>query len=157
MCKFNHKNTPNNVRSNETPKYCWTHGHDTRHNSNEYTVQCAGHKNNATTHVNTGGNPKNAERILTPSAVGITGVDVSARGQIQKQPSWNQQSNMGYCVPMQQPMIQQHQQQQQQQQPQYAGMIMTTQQFMGGQNQQFNGMGGVPMGRHGGVPMGRNF
>ena len=57
------------------------------------------------THMNTGGNPKNSERSLAPSAVDIMGVDVSARGQIQKQPSWNQQANMGYCVPMQQPMM----------------------------------------------------
>ena len=32
--KFNRKNIPNNIRSNETPKCCWTHGHDTRRNTN---------------------------------------------------------------------------------------------------------------------------
>ena len=85
--KFNCKNTPNNSRSNETPKYCWTHVHDTRHNRSECTVQCAGQKNNAPTHVNLGGNPKNAERVLTPSAVGITGIDVRVHGKIQQQPS----------------------------------------------------------------------
>ena len=37
--RFNRKNIPDNVRSNETPKYCWTHGHDTRHNSNKCTAQ----------------------------------------------------------------------------------------------------------------------
>ena len=41
---LNLKNIPNNIRSNETPNYCWTHGHDTRHNSNECTAQCAGPK-----------------------------------------------------------------------------------------------------------------
>ena len=97
--KFNVKNIPNNVRSNENPKYCWTHSHGTHYNSNECTAQCAGHKNNAMTHVNTGVNPKNAERILAPSAVGITGIDVCERGQIQQQPSWNQKANMGYCMP----------------------------------------------------------
>ena len=37
--RFNRKNTPANVRSNETPKYCWTHGHNTCHTSNECTAQ----------------------------------------------------------------------------------------------------------------------
>ena len=106
--KFNRKNIPKNVRSNETPEYCWTHGHDTRHNSNECTAQCAGHRNNATTHVNTGSNPKNVEHVLASSAVGITGIYVRARGQIQQQPSWNQQANMGYCMPTQKPMMIQH-------------------------------------------------
>ena len=148
--KFNRKNTPNNVRSNETSKYSWMHDHYTRHNSNECTAQWAGHKNNSTTHVNMVGNAKNAERVFVPSAVGITGIDVRAFGQIQQQPSWNQQANMGYRMPthqpmkmqqpmmqpmIQQPMMQQHQQQKKKQQPQYSGMIMPTQQFMGGQNQ----------------------
>ena len=162
ISKFNRKTIPNNVRSNKTPKYCWTHGHNTRHNSNKFSAQCAGHKNNATTHVNIGVNPNNAERVLSPSAVGITGIDVRACGQIQQQPSWDHQANMGYCMPthhpmiiqqpmmhtmIQQPMMQQQQQQQQQQQPQYDGMIIPTQQFMGGHNQQFNRMwGGFPWG-----------
>ena len=105
--KFYRKNIPNNIRSNETPKYFWMHGHGTRHNINKCTAQCVGNKNNATTHVNTGGNPKNAERVLTTSAVGITGIDVRTCGKIQQHPSWKQQSNMGYCIPTQQPMMMQ--------------------------------------------------
>ena len=50
---------PDVVREVPAAEYCWTHGHNTRHNSNECTAQCVGHKTNATTHVNTGGNPKN--------------------------------------------------------------------------------------------------
>ena len=51
--KFNLKNIPNNARSNETSKYCWTHNQDTRHNIKKFTAQCAGHKNHAMTYVNT--------------------------------------------------------------------------------------------------------
>ena len=136
---------PDSVRSNETAKYCWTHGHDTRHNSNECTAQCVGHKTNATTHVNMGGNPKNLKRSIAPSNLVVTGVDICARGQTQQIPSWNQQANMGYCMPPQQPMMTQQPmlqhpmiQQPMIQQPQYAGMIMPNQQFIGDHNQHFN-------------------
>ena len=82
--RFSRENLPENFRSNKTAKYCWTHSHKTRHNSSECTAQFVGHKTNATNHVNRGGNPKNSERSITPSTLGVTGVDICARGQIQQ-------------------------------------------------------------------------
>ena len=119
--------------------YCWTHGNDcaTGHNSGTCMNPTAGHQRNATFQNPMGGNPKNMERALEPSAVGRIGrVPQQPQQQrpqygmmmnqvpmmpMQQMPMMSQQQQMmPQQMPMQMPMQQQqmHMQQQQQQQPQ---------------------------------------
>ena len=113
--RWSRANFPSNVRSDDTPFYCWTHGHDVTHNSGACKTRCTGHRNNATTHIGTDGNPANAHRTVFPASMGLIGRSrwiANQRGgqqqatqQGHRQPHWNnqQQANMGMGMPMMQP------------------------------------------------------
>ena len=161
--RWSRMNFPSNVRDDDIPFYCWSHGHDKNHNSGDCQRRCTGHRNNATTHIGTDGNPAGANRTVTPASMGLIGRsrwNAGQRGgqqqatqQGSRQPHWSnqQQANMGMGMPMMQPTQWQQPMQMQPQQSQFAGMAMPAQQFfMNGSQQPNNGM-------NMGAPMGRNF
>jgi FtsZ-interacting cell division protein ZipA len=143
------------VRSNKDIFYCWSHGWDTGHNSNQCQRQANGHLTHTRLHVNNNGNPRFSERIAAPSSVGLIG-QAKARAMAGMQPQANampvmQQPTAQFQQPaMQQQMQPQHfqqqqnmmrpimqpiVQQQQQQQPQWAmnangTMVQPTQAYM---------------------------
>jgi hypothetical protein len=159
--KFYRTDFPDHIRSNETAKYCWSHGHDMRHNGSECTSRCAGHQPNARTHVGTKGNPKNSERTTAPSTIGLVGVDrmaatTTAATTQPRQPTWSQQANAVQQNTVQQPVMQQGFPMNMgptpmpYMMPQFAGSMMQQMgQQQGGQQQGFQQQGGNGQQRHG--------
>ena len=82
-------NRPDNVRTYNGITWCWTHGNDCGHNSNECEKRHPNHNANATYYNQMGGNPARMERTIDPSTVGLPGapkpLPPSQRGQQQQQ------------------------------------------------------------------------
>ena len=108
--QFDRKNWPMEVCSQSVPKYCWSHGWDCNHTSNECRRRQPGHQNNATRTNSMGGNPTNAHRTILPQTRGLNGKPPSTnygsmqtagnnRQQFQQQWQPQQQANMSMVVP----------------------------------------------------------
>ena len=129
--RFSRNNWPANVCSHTKPEYCWTHGCDAAHSSQECRQQAPGHQVQATRQNPMGGNNRNQERTILPQSRGLIGIPPRQQrprgqgGQFQQQQQqqynqqgWQQQrqqqqqANMGVQFPPMQPNMQ------------YAGMGM---------------------------------
>ena len=96
--RWNHDAFPPNVRSDNTARYYWSHGHDKSHNSGECKGKLMGHQDSARSHLGTGGNPAYAERTVFLAKMGLIGLSkyrTTRNGAPPALPTWNQQANMG--------------------------------------------------------------